>query len=551
MAKRIAITIAGAVSLGSYEAGVFFEILDALAQHNQWVDKNGRAEDRIEIDVLTGASAGGMTAAIAAYSLLFNGVSLVRPYENSLYQAWIKDIDITGLLARGPKEDITHSVLSSDCVIDISRKYLTPNTPLKSPLPDPHPALSRDGKLHLGFALSNLNGIDYARHTMTKRNFTYTRHADRYLTNIERTDGYQYEKWETIRATAVSCGAFPIAFRVQGLIRNIKEFLSSPYLVKELWQGNESMEFAYTDGGVFQNEPLGIAKNLVERVSDGRITATDRGYLFIAPKPKTSDAKLGFSKDKANYKETIFRLGGAVLGQAEFHDWIMAESINDKIALLDVRANQLIPLFSSHRLNPNITIPVTTTLLEAFFRDGENVRHDLLNAARNQLRQQYKDEYSSLNNTIADAWLDAVLVLELAADLHDKEEMYIYDFVADPTRLAGGQLFSFIGFFDEAYRKHDYDYGRSVAQQQILAFMAQGESIFDGLHWTPQEIDPINPAFDNLPMSNVNEGKRNQVYTQLMDAVDDLLKEIGANCLERKVVKTFLIKKYIKHLLAL
>ncbi len=34
MPKRLAITIAGAVSLGSYEAGVLYEVLKALSDHN-------------------------------------------------------------------------------------------------------------------------------------------------------------------------------------------------------------------------------------------------------------------------------------------------------------------------------------------------------------------------------------------------------------------------------------------------------------------------------------------------------------------------------------
>ena len=34
MAKRLAVTVAGAVSLGSYEAGVLYEVLDAIHQHN-------------------------------------------------------------------------------------------------------------------------------------------------------------------------------------------------------------------------------------------------------------------------------------------------------------------------------------------------------------------------------------------------------------------------------------------------------------------------------------------------------------------------------------
>jgi hypothetical protein len=34
MPKKLAPTIAGAVSLGSYEAGVLYEVLDAIDQHN-------------------------------------------------------------------------------------------------------------------------------------------------------------------------------------------------------------------------------------------------------------------------------------------------------------------------------------------------------------------------------------------------------------------------------------------------------------------------------------------------------------------------------------
>ena len=90
MAKKLAITISGAVSLGSYEAGVLFEIISAIALNN--VSEND-ASKRIEIDVLTGASAGGMTVAIAAQKLLFEARSLQDPYNNSLYRAWVKDVN--------------------------------------------------------------------------------------------------------------------------------------------------------------------------------------------------------------------------------------------------------------------------------------------------------------------------------------------------------------------------------------------------------------------------------------------------------------------------
>ena len=124
MARKLAITIAGAVSLGSYESGVAFELLDAIAQHNQWADANNQPDERIEVDVLTGASAGGMTVAMIAQRLLYDGLSMSQPYDNPLYNAWVSDVDILGLLARGQKEDVTHSVLSSDFVIGISETYL-------------------------------------------------------------------------------------------------------------------------------------------------------------------------------------------------------------------------------------------------------------------------------------------------------------------------------------------------------------------------------------------------------------------------------------------
>jgi hypothetical protein len=181
MAKKLAITIAGAVSLGCYEAGVAFEILDAVAQHNQWADANDQADERIEIDVLTGASAGGMTSAMIAQRLLYDGPAMSQPYSNPLFNAWVSSVDIAGLLARGPKENVTHSILSSDFVIGISNTFLMgryKNQAQPPPPPQPHAALPSDRKLQLGLALSNLNGVDYDRSTLSGNQFIYTRHED-------------------------------------------------------------------------------------------------------------------------------------------------------------------------------------------------------------------------------------------------------------------------------------------------------------------------------------------------------------------------------------
>src|SRR4029077_20627140 len=144
--------------------------------------------ERIEIDVLTGASAGGMTVAMVAQRLLYDGPSMSRAYDNPLYNAWVASVDIEGLLARDPQEDVTHSVLSSDFVIGISEtsllaRYKDPQGPLAA---QPHPALPSGRKLQLGLALSNLNGVDYYRSPLSGGQFIYTSHRDQFVTEIDQ-----------------------------------------------------------------------------------------------------------------------------------------------------------------------------------------------------------------------------------------------------------------------------------------------------------------------------------------------------------------------------
>jgi hypothetical protein len=129
--------------------------------------------------------------------------------------------------------------------------------------------------------------------------------------------------------------------------------------------------------------------------------------------------------------------------------------------------------------------------------------------------------------------------------------MLIYDFVAVPEQLASNGLLAFAGFFDVSYRKHDYDYGRSVAQQQLAKYKAQPGSVFSNLHWTPKPIDPIDQNLNNVQMAQVDKTKRQKVYDQISDAADDLLTELNVNVFIRKPLMWFFIEEQIKKLLAL
>ena len=98
MAKRLAITIAGAVSLGSYEAGVLYELARAIRTRNEQATSD---DQKIYIDVITGASAGGMTAAMLAQRLMYDAASLDDEFKNSLYHAWVERISLLRLASMG------------------------------------------------------------------------------------------------------------------------------------------------------------------------------------------------------------------------------------------------------------------------------------------------------------------------------------------------------------------------------------------------------------------------------------------------------------------
>ncbi len=269
----------------------------------------------------------------------------------------------------------------------------------------------------------------------------------------------------------------------------------------------------------------------------------------------SSDPTVGFDAACADYKVLASRLADSVVGQSEFQDWSIAEGYNDQLALLDKRADELQNLFLSGDLTPAITLPVSEVLLKTFFAKDHQMTAAAgadLNAARMQLKQQYAIEYARFGEqAVADAWLDTVLVLELAAGLHEKEEMLIYDFVADPENLASNGLMAFAGFFDVSYRKHDYDYGRSVAQQRLAEYKVQPGSVFSNLHWAPKTIDPIDETLNNIQMSQVDKTKREAVYHQISDAANQLLEELNVDLLIREPMMLLFMQKEIKKLLAL
>lgn len=550
MPKRLAVTISGAVSLGSYEAGVMYEMLEAVAQHNS--DPATKEAEKIFIDVITGASAGALTAAIAAQKLLYDGTALRDPDTNPLYLPWVVDVNITGLLNTQSDTNPTHSIFSSAFVESISKNYLSARyasgVPPTSADRTQHPAAAQ--KIYLGLALSNLNGINYSLQLQTGGNFTYTQQQDRLLANFlaDGSDGLDTgDAWEVIRKAAVASGAFPFAFQVQDLTRSQSEYPGAdPFSdVTEL--------FAYTDGGVFQNEPLGMAKKFVNLI-DHHQDSDQRFYLYVAPHAKSGASSDNFHSADANLWATAQRLGDSILNQAGFQDWITAETVNKRIRAFNERAYGLMQAFqkvpgSPGYLNATEIGAAAKQLVSLLF--GSNAS-DGQTQAWNRLQSQFSAEYNQLRDSVgqsaANAWIDAVLTFETVAELGFKDEMNIYGITALSSELAGSDLLAFAGFFDQRYRQHDYDVGRSKAREFL-----SNPGLLGPIHYNnPKPLNPIDHSLDGLTLDQMDRKTREDLRDRLLSRISDFLDEAGETSrLIRGTIDDFIIKPKLNRLLKL
>lgn len=584
MPKRLAITIAGAVSLGSYEAGVLYEIVRAIGEHNAHPDTTSHPEEAIEIDVLTGASAGGMTAVIATQKLLYEAQSLFAADNNPFYNAWVVDISLEGLLnfTSGEASKAAYSIFSSDLIENLSRKYITARYASGQGVGrSRHPAASE--MIRLGLALSNLNGVAYsyplrARQGYGNETFGYGRFQDEMVGafTADNSDGNDAgTAWEPWRNAAVSCGAFPFAFRVKELRRLETEYTRHN---RDPWPPPPERDFAYTDGGIFQNEPLGLAKNLVDlidRPQRGTFQDADsRFYLYVAPGAKTSDVNQKFSAAIATFLPTTQALVGAILHQAKFQDWINAEEINAQIDNFNTRAEELYRALLYKEVQPAVLQQAADVLLPGLFHTkpppAPGVRDDTVDDARARLRKQFNKESKTLSDadpTAEKAWIDSILVLETAAELNLRDEMNIYGITASNKELAGGGLFAFEGFFALILRQHDYNLGRQKAREFLAAHRQPAPQRVAGSPVPPPDIAPIrydptdqvpsikvpprDPQTGDVLVSQLDEDIRQKLYQTVSKRADELLIELNIPWYLRGPIRMFYVNRELKKRLAL
>lgn len=485
---RLALILGGGVSLGTYVAGAVTEILLALERS---------PDEPPTVDVIAGSSAGALTAALAARAVAVNPG--VVPWMEKL---WVDGADADVLLNPGRGD---RSALLDGAVLDeLSRALVTANA-----ASDDRPSAAMGRTLRVGIALSGLDGVrydlPYGFLNVPDRSYGTRIYRDWIELDIPGGVAPDDPVWERMRAAAVASASFPLAFPPRPLRRERREYPGGRLPGDP---ADDTVTRWYTDGGLFDNEPLGLAKRLVERFPDHR--SADWRYVLVDPymrsEPGGGDALPAAPSSPAR---TADRLARAVLGQGAALDWIRANKINARLEILQALVERL-PELGDRLCDPE-AVAVGRRIGELAERVAEMkvavrrggptapaadpvVAYLDENVARIEDDPRFAPVLEGVETRAARTRLaKLIFVLEAAGGLRDKEPMPLY-LVAPPEAgdLSGDFMANFGGFFHRQWRENDFRAGRRDARRLLEGHLG------DAIRYRP---DP-DPAYDVRPLES-------------------------------------------------
>jgi hypothetical protein len=281
---ELGLVMAGAISAGAYTAGVIDFLLEAL---DQWEDARrfdpaNTPQHKVSIKVITGASAGGMTAALIG-SVIQRQVSPIKQSHaepgaaNPFYDAWVSQIDITKLLSTNDLKDSARpvrSALNADVLEQLADRVFTGGTLL----PAPRPYFADTVELFL--TVTNVAGVPYkipmvgksVSHAMRlHKDHVHFRLNGNAAGSIPTSD-LAHAKWKDVTTAALASGAFPIGLSAKSLSRlgidygqrlnSLPDAAGVTTPILPYWDliDSDPYHIACIDGGMIDNEPLELAR---------------------------------------------------------------------------------------------------------------------------------------------------------------------------------------------------------------------------------------------------------------------------------------------------
>jgi len=381
---HLGISMAGAISAGAYTAGVMDYLLEAFENWQKAKDLqqegklSGIPKHNIMIDILSGASAGGMTAALTAAAIHtnFDHVALTdvvnntdRLAKNPLYHSWVdlteedhRDMmnqmlsidDIENDKQGNPDKEV-RSVFNSGFIKTIAERHI--NNMIKDK-DIQRPYFAAD--LEIFATLTNLRGIpfevsfgspSYARvHRMT-------RHFD--IAHFKLGFEQEYKKdgriplhfndaeglnKDLLVQSAMATGGFPIGLEPRIIKRLGKYIKENKYLNlgnrPDLHTVNPIDEFMTlnVDGGTINNDPFELTQEMLDErmnvsLSGGRkIKASEfeSVVLMIDPFPNHSDLPDTNYRPLRAFKFIISQILSAMLGELRMKEEVLKSAYGNE-----------------------------------------------------------------------------------------------------------------------------------------------------------------------------------------------------------------------------
>lgn len=324
---HIGLSMAGAVSAGSYTAGMltqFFETINAWYEYKTkgitFKTPDGKTitikpeempRHEIFIEALSGASAGGMCTALLA-------VCLAEGKFDRLYDTWVNQVDLKPLLSTSDIRS-TSSPIYSLFNVNVIDKIAEGITNFVSNTSKPWPPYLAE-QIDMYLTLTNLEGVPYdltfssastsgqfIRNFADYRRFTLNRPGSgkpappdsTLLDPRTKTSASNVKEWSDLVVACVASGAFPFGLKPRTISRRKIEYDKRewyftyqmqpgvkpvPQYIKASWKDGtpDPIDFQYVDGGVMNNEPFELVR---------RRLALNQGYWRNPT--KGSEAKSG------------------------------------------------------------------------------------------------------------------------------------------------------------------------------------------------------------------------------------------------------------------
>lgn len=359
-AFKIGLVLSGGATAGAYSAGVIDFLLEALSEWEKVKSKDeaNTPSWTVQVDNMTASSAGALVTMLTAVSLGTGHEAIPTnfrygdkpPKNNILYRSWVSEFgrhmfDNSDLPPNDSVSDEAvpvRSLVNSRFLRGMAESICLNMTPDR-PIPD----WARDMRIFL--TVTNMRGIPYSSDmcvTLNEedRKYRMLRHSDcigfatgkasqnRTMFKLNLESKRHCADWQRLYDVAAASASVPVLFPSMMLSRPLfhygNESLTTPEMQPD-WLHEKNGVFLHnfnaSDGGLLNNEPIGLCRNAMESSSEKSMEKSPEhawGACILIDCNSNAAVGVETSKRQTPYSlvESAINTIYAVMNEAAFKD---------------------------------------------------------------------------------------------------------------------------------------------------------------------------------------------------------------------------------------